>query len=333
MSFEALWVEMESAAVAQSGVLRRRVLPEAACDLFVGIEHPSLRRALLLRVPQVETPSLESAPQTRGVEMRIGRLADDPIDCTSVVLALADEAFRDIFSVLVDDIAAHVGAAATARAAIEQFLSRFARWQAFLERYGPYGLSESAQRGLFGELWFLRSWLLPIFGLGAVGAWMGPKMAPQDFHLPGLAIEVKTTTSKQHQKLRVSGERQLEISTALRIIIFHLSLDAHRDTGLSLVELVAEIRALLATAPLSLTTFNEGLLGVGYLDVHTSLYSRTGYIERERHFFEVRGDFPRIIGADLRAGVGDVFYSISVAECLHYEVADADVRLLLAATP
>lgn len=331
MSFEALWLEMEGAAVAQSGVLRRRVLPEAACDLFVGIEHPSRRRALLLRVPQVETPALESAPQARGVEMRIGRLPDDPADCTSVVLALTDEACRDIFSVLVDDIAAFVGAAATARAAVEQFLSRFARWQAFLERFGPDGLSDSAQRGLFGELWFLRSYLLPAAGPGSVDAWMGPKMAPQDFHLPGLAVEVKTTTSKQHQKLRIAGERQLEISAALRIIVFHLSLDAHRDTGLSLVELVAEIRAQFATAPLALTAFNGGLVEAGYLDIQAPRYSRTGYIERERHFFEVRGDFPRIVGADLRAGVGDVFYSVSVAECLHYEMPEADVRLLLTA--
>ena len=330
MSFEALWLEMEGATVAQSGVLRRRVLPDAACDLFVGIEHPSRRRTLLLRVPQVEIPALESAPQARGVEMRIGRLPDDRADCTSVVLALADEACRDIFSVLVDDIAAHVGAAATARAAVEQFLSRFARWQAFLERFGPDGLSDSAQRGLFGELWFLRWYLLPV-GSGTVGAWMGPKMAPQDFHLPGLAVEVKTTTSKQHQKLRISGERQLEISASLRIIIFHLSLDAHRDTGLSLVELVTGIRAQLATTPLALATFNEDLLEAGYLDAHAQRYSRTGYLERERHFFEVLGDFPRIVGADLRAGVGDVFYSISVAECLHYEMPETDVRLLLTA--
>lgn len=330
MSFEALWLEMEGAAVAQNGVLRRRVLPNAACDLFVGIEHPSRRRALLLRVPQAETRALESAPQARGVEMRMGRLPDDPTDCTSVVLALADEACRDIFSVLVDDIAAHVGAAATARTAVEQFLSRFSRWQAFLERFGPDGLSDSAQRGLFGELWFLRWYLLPV-GSGTVDAWMGPKMAPQDFHLPGLAIEVKTTTSKQHQKLRISGERQLEISASLRIIIFHISLDAHRDTGLSLVELVTGIRAQLATTPLALATFNEGLLEAGYLDVHAQRYVRTGYIERERHFFEVRGDFPRIVGADLRAGVGDVFYSISVAECLHYEMPESDVRLLLTA--
>jgi Putative PD-(D/E)XK family member, (DUF4420) len=331
MSFEALWLEMEGAALTQNGVMRRRVLPEAVCDLFVGIEHPGRRRVFLLRVAEAETPALESAPQARGVEMRIGRLSDDPPDCTSVTLALADEAFRDIFSVLVDDIAIQVGAAATPRAAVERFLSRLARWQAFLERFAPGGLSDTAQRGLFGEFWFRRSYLLPAYGPEIVSAWMGPKMVPQDFHLPGLAIEVKTTSSKQHQKLRIAGERQLETSAGLRIIISHLSLDAHRDTGLSLVEIVAEIRRTLSTAPLALTQFNEGLLEGGYLDAQSSRYSRTGYIEREHHFFEVRGDFPRIVGADLRAGVGDVFYSISVAECLHYEMTDADFRLLLTA--
>jgi Putative PD-(D/E)XK family member, (DUF4420) len=140
---------------------------------------------------------------------------------------------------------------------------------------------------------------------------------------------VKTTTAKQHQKLRIAGDRQLEISSVLRIIIFHLSLDAHRDTGLSLIELVAQIRSLLATSPLALGTFNEGLIEAGYLDAHAPHYSRTGYIERERHFFDVRENFPRIVAADLRPGVGDIFYSISVAECLHYEMPEGRIRALL----
>ena len=305
------------------------MLPNSFCPLFLGIEKPSGRRVFLIRAASADLPDATQFPNTRGVELRLGPLPDDPTGFSSVMLVLNEPPFKDIFSTLATDIANHLAVVADNRTAVEQLLARLKRWQAFLERHGSEGLSEAAQRGLFGELWFMRQYLIPFAGPQNLAAWTGPHLAPQDFQMSGMAVEIKTTIAKEHQKLRITGERQLDSSAQLRIFLMHLSLNPLRDTGITLVEMVGQIRALLAGSPLSLAAFEDLLLIGGYLDSHASRYQSTGYLEREHHFFEVRDNFPRITGRDLRPGVGDLSYSISVAECLHYLVRETDFTALL----
>ena len=326
MSFEETWsaIEKDKLPGTAVGIIRRRILPDACCDLFLGIEKPSNRRVFLLRVATADIPEAKLLPQARGFEVALLTLPDDPPGHSSVMLFQTKDTFRDIFATLTVDVASHIAPTKDHKTAIEQLLARLRRWQQFLERSGPDGLGDEAQRGLFGELWFMLHYLLPIAGTKAVTAWTGPSFAAQDFQLPGLAVEVKTTTAKEHQKLSITGEKQLESSAQLRIFLFHLSLSAQRDTGVTLVEIVAQVRTLLASTPLALTVFEDALLTAGYLDDHASRYLHTGYLKREHHFFEVKDNFPRIVGADLRDGVGDVSYSVSVAECLHYQTPEAD---------
>ncbi len=330
MTFEETWAAIEeSSQQALAGIVRRRVLPNSVCPLFLGIEKPSGRRVFLIRAASANLPDVTHFPRTRGVDLRLGALPDDPAGFSSVMLVLNEPPFKDIFSTLAADVANHVSAVADNQAAVEHLLARLKRWQTFLERHGSEGLSDTAQRGLFGELWFMRHFLIPFAGPQNVTAWTGPHLAPQDFQMSGIAVEVKTTIAKEHQRLRITGERQLDSSAQLRIFLLHLSLNPLRDTGITLVEKIGQIRALLAGSPLSLTAFEDLLIIGGYLDSHAPRYQSTGYLEREHHFFEVRDSFPRITGDELRPGVGDLTYSISVAECLHYVIREADFTALL----
>ena len=326
MKFDEIWnsIEKDKAHGSAAGIIRRRILPDACFDSFLGFEKPSNNRIFLLRVDSANIPDAKLLPHARGFEVRLVTLPDDPQGQSSVLLSQTNDTFRDIFSVLTTDIAYHIAQTKDHKTAVEKFLARLRRWQQFLERSGPEGLGDEAQRGLFGELWFIQHYLLPVRGAQAITAWTGPSMTAQDFQLPGLAVEVKTTTAKEHQKLPITGEKQLESSTQIRVFLFHLSLSSQRDTGITLVELVAKVRALLASSPLSLTVFEDALLSAGYLDSHANRYLRLGYLKREHHFFEVKGDFPRIVGDDLRTGVGDVSYSVSVAACMPHQVVEAN---------
>ncbi|MEG4276633.1 PD-(D/E)XK motif protein, partial [Microcoleus sp. MON1_C1] len=51
--------------------------------------------------------------------------------------------------------------------------------------------------------------------------------------------------------------------------------------------------------------------------------------QMELLYFKVERDFPRIIEADLRNGVGDVRYTISVAECRRFSIPELDVISLI----
>ena len=86
---------------------------------------------------------------------------------------------------------------------------------------------------------------------------------------------------------------------------------------------------MLHDRPVIAEIFETLLFEAGYLDGNSSYYEKTGYIKREINFFKVAATFPRIIEKDLRNGVGDVHYSITVAECRHFAVNEADIVTIM----
>ncbi|MEQ1678566.1 MAG: PD-(D/E)XK motif protein, partial [Chitinophagaceae bacterium] len=77
-------------------------------------------------------------------------------------------------------------------------------------------------------------------------AWTGPSKAIQDFQFGRWALEVKTTSGKNHQKIYVSSERQLDDSLIPAIFLYHLSLDIRNGNGETLNALIDSIYDLLS---------------------------------------------------------------------------------------
>jgi hypothetical protein len=169
----------------------------------------------------------------------------------------------------------------------------------------------------------IRHVLLAEFGPArSLDAWMGPSHASHDFQFGRGAIEVKGSAAKQDQHLRVASERQLDSTGVDALFVFHASLDAHRDAGVSLPGLIEDLRARIGADDGQL--LEERLFQAGYIDAHRPLYENPGYTVRETNFFRVVDAFPRIVESELRQGVGDLSYSIAVASCRPFEVQAAD---------
>lgn len=313
MSFEQVWAELElTTPPGTTGRVIRRVMPDARCDLFLGLEKPSNLRMLLMPVAEVSIDAVHELPTSRGVMARIARPGDHGADA-SVELVLVDPRAADIFTALAVDLANAAADADDEASAVTALVDRLHRWQRFLEESGPAGLEPERQRGLFAEVWLIRHVLLGVFGSAvSVDAWTGPSRASHDFQFGPGAIEVKATASKQDQRLRIASERQLDATGVEALFVFHLSLDAHRESGVSLPALIDDVRGQLGTEGLA---FEDRLFDAGYLDAHRHLYENPGYTVRESNFFRVTGAFPRIVESDLRPGVGDVRYSVAVAAC------------------
>ena len=272
-------------------------------------------------------PSRERLPEAEGFILTPVSLPDD-VNYITLVLRLADQRYQDIFTVLVEDVVAAVTPAPDETQMLNILLSRLLAWQRFLTAQGQDGLGKDAQQGLYGELWFLCYILIGAVGeLKAVQAWTGPARAPHDFQLSRGAVEVKTTAAKQLQQIRISNERQLDETHLPVLWLFHLSLDISRTGGESLPAMVSAVRERISADPLGLQVFELALLSAGYLDIHAERYQQNRYHIREQNIFQIRENFPRIIERDLRSGVGDVHYAISVAECKHYAIkTDAFIR-------
>ncbi len=327
MTVQNTWKQLEEdTANVPFGYITRRLLPEVTYDVYLAIERPSNVRLLMMRVKHKSIGKSAVFPNSNCFEVRRVALQSDDDAHVTLQLVLINSRYSDIFTTLVQDIVDAIAPIADEKKAVDAFFTRLRRWQAFLEKHNPEGLSQAEQQGLYGELWFLRQIVIPQLGSRqGVKCWTGAKGTQQDFQFQNCAVEVKTTATKQHQKLTISSERQLDNTGTGTLILLHLSLDTRQERGESLPEIVTSLRLLLENDPIAKEELEILLFEVGYLDIHIPYYEQIGYTLREVNYFKVEGDFPRIIEADLPNGVGDVRYTISVAECRRFSIPELDV--------
>ncbi len=330
MTYAEIWQSLEAAAQQADGYVRRRVKPQSICGLFLAVAKPSNQHMLQIQLTETSATTINDLPAARGLDVAMIRTENGQNGFT-IQLALRERRFESVFDALIQDVIEVIAHAQSESAAVAAFVSRLRHWQKFLERADPDGLSREAQQGLYGELWFLREQLIPLVGLyPALRAWTGPDGAHQDFLLQSCAIEVKTTGAKEPQQLIIQSERQLDDSGLAALFLFHLSIDARENAGESLVTMINSIRRQLQADVAALELFEDRLLEAGFLQSQASQYERTGYNIRHAFLYQVRDSFPRIIGADLKPGVGAVRYSIAVAECRHFAVTEDELKSRLA---
>ena len=89
-------------------------------------------------------------------------------------------------------------------------------------------------------------------------------------------------------------------------------------------DIVKRIRQKLTPEQNMIQQFNAKILKYGYLDEAAELYM-TGYFVRDQYDFAVTNDFPKITKKDSPAGVADLSYSISVAQCVSFAAEKATV--------
>jgi hypothetical protein len=330
MTIEQLWLEMEAEAGANVAWLTRFARPQTGHPLLVALEQTTRARTLLVPVPNAELPPRREWPECRGLELISVALGSQP----HLGVRLRDPACADVFTALAEDVAPRVASASGAKQAAAELLGRLRHWQQFLTA-ARETMSIEAQRGLWGELHVLHTHLLPALGAAAtVRGWKASAAAHQDFQFSGGAVEVKTTAAKQPQSVRITSERQLD-DTGVGALFLHVVVVDEREVpaggcvpGQSLPALIADIRTQLSADLIALAAFNDRLLDRGWLEAHASRYEARRWTVRGEHTYELRPGFPRLVEADLPAGVGDVSFAVSLAAC---EPFAAPVPALLAA--
>jgi hypothetical protein len=324
MTLAEIWETLEAGidSVAPGEWLARRLAPGSGYDLRVGLDRSTRSRTVLIRLESASLGDAGECPRGRGFDVRYITLPGDDNHHTTLAVVLTDRAYSDIFSILTQDLAVTMAATPRDCSVVGELFARLRSWQQFMESASPDGLSPPRQCGLYGELYFLRHQLFPQVGItSGLDAWHGPSRLHQDFQFDRHAIEVKTSTSKQHQFIQVANERQLDESLLDKLFLFYLSLDARPHHGETLVAMVNQIWNTIGDSNAARELFARRLLEAGYIEAHSSKYESVGYGIRDAVVFDVHGDFPRILETELRAGVGSVTYSISVSECRRYTIS------------
>jgi len=245
MTIEAQWqaLETEAHSLGDEGWRLRLARPVGGHPLFAAVTGG--RRVLLVRTLAAAIPARADWPECTGLDV----LAVNLDGHAYLGVALREARFVDVFAALAEDLASRIEQATLGGASVVVvFFGQLRRWQRFLA-IARDGLDPASQRGLWGELHFLKTGLMPRVGAAAVAGWKGPDGAHQDFQFAGAWIEVKTTLAKQPQSVHIASERQLDDTRASALFLHVLALEAHESGPATLPAAVADLRAALAAWP------------------------------------------------------------------------------------
>ena len=209
---ENIWLGLESDNFNHSGLLYKRYSAEVLPDVFIALKAPENLRCIAFRLSIGF--SFDENQWNKLKDIKIETLPDDR-DKTKkfLLILLLNKQHKDIFSTLCEDLIFGVSQVITEQTLVEKLLERLAKWQSLFEKVGKQGLSDEAQRGLYGEIYFLRFFLNNTSDKNyCLKSWLGPEKSIQDFQYSNWAVEVKTTHGNNHQKIHITSERQLDDS-------------------------------------------------------------------------------------------------------------------------
>jgi hypothetical protein len=317
---ENIWLGLESDTSSHSGLLYKRYSAEILPDIFIALKAPEKLRCIAFRISAVFP--FHETQWNRLKDIKIETLTDEKDKSKKFLLILLlNKQHKDIFSTLCEDLIFGVSEVSTELTLVEKLLERLAKWQSLFEKVGKQGLSDESQRGLYGEIYFLRFLLNNITDKNyCLKSWLGPEKSIQDFQYSNWAVEVKTTHGNNHQKIHITSERQLDDSIIEKIFLFHLSLDVRVGNGESLNIIIDEVSEFLNENTMASNLFKLKLLESGYYDIHKPLYDERGYTIRQENLYRVSGNFPRIMENQIPIGVGDVRYSIVLSESEEWRI-------------
>jgi len=317
---ENIWSNLEADSSNHSGLLYKRYSAEVLPDIYIALKAPEKLRCLAFSISQ--TFSFDESEWNKLKDIKIETIPDERDKSKKFLLiVLLNKQHKDIFSTLCEDLIFGVSEVTNEQNLVEKLLERLAKWQSLFEKIGNQGLSDEAQRRLYGEVYFLRLFINNSTDKNyCLKSWLGPEKSVQDFQYSDWAVEVKTTHGNNHQKIHITSERQLDDAIIENIFLYHLSLDVRVSNGELLNSIVDEVLDLLHDNTMAYNIFKLKLLEVGYYDIHRPLYEETGYTIRQENLYRVAGNFPRITEDNILIGVGDVRYSIILSESEEYRI-------------
>ncbi|MEI5688948.1 PD-(D/E)XK motif protein [Sphingomonas kyungheensis] len=300
-------------ALSPGSVDARRVDPDGKQDFFWIISGKAEPGLLLRIVPGVVEP--KPLPKLRNLELKFQDVAGG----RALVLFLKDADQRELFENLCLDIVRAGDPAVDNGDALNRAVRRAMRWHHLLRGGRSDLLSIEEQRGLLGELQFLRRLIDLLGAFPAVEAWKGPSGSSKDFELYRCLVEVKARRGAAKPFVQISSEDQLSDVDGCSLNLVVSAVDAAvKPDGKTLTDYALELEKLFAAAePEAYRLWEQALIDSGF-DFDDDYSDRRWTLGKTTEF-EVSGDFPRLT-APLKPGVSGVRYSIALDACAPFQI-------------
>lgn len=316
------WSAVLTEASQAEGMYHRRIPLTLHWPAHAGIHRPTEARLLILETDRTVLRGIRFQDETKGYSVDIGPDEAGRVDRAWIRIQETSQAYREIFTIFCADILEHWRLHASASDAVESLRRRLSRWKKFFQRGAQAGLNREDYVGLYGELSFIEAGLnVGLAVLGLISAWQAPLAANQDFLFGPVAVEVKTTTANEIDRVRITNVRQLDSTGLQSLFLARYAFDFRQGSGRTLPQLVAVLKDAFSIASLdALSVFRDRLLEAGFVEGVTNELDDWGFTLRELSLFRVSDDFPRLIESALPSGVSEVSYMLNLSVAMRFQM-------------
>ena len=195
---------------------------------------------------------------------------------------------------------------------------RYITWKTMFRRDSSNKLSKEVLQGLFGELYFMKKYMLDRFGAAvAVQAWSGPDFKSKDYAVDTEWFEVKTVGANT-TTVHISSLAQLSSDHYGHLIVVKAEAmsDQFSNGESSIEELFNYIFAQINDETAE-GIFLSKLSAFGFDSSDESFMSK--FDVKSMTSYKVSGDFPRLTEKDIaRPEICDVSYSLIINSLKDY---------------
>jgi hypothetical protein len=304
------------ASSIKNEVIREKVESVLGLNCYVGTISFSKAKIFLLELDALLPVHSNYLMRFVGVEIQVLPVNKEKKELAIILL---ENYLSDIFIFFVEDIINSLTNVNNQDDAILIISEKIGSWKKLFSKFTGGLLTPQQQRGLFGELYFLRLMLENLNDRkSAIKGWQAPTGSNQDFYYNGIAVEVKTSKSN-NSSIKISNELQLDNTGLVNLYLAFYKLNEYPGNQNTLSGLITVIRDLLSKDSELLSEFNEKLDSLGINSETEAEYSNISYSIRDEKYYKIVPEFPQITKATIDNSIFNVSYEINPIGCSDYE--------------
>lgn len=227
---------------------------------------------------------------------------------------LIHPAFEDIFLHLCWDM---IETSIDSQNPVSDLTKRYISWQKFLQYTSTQVLSYERQKGLLGELLYLRSIMTEGQEEWAINAWNGSEGCDQDFLFEKTWAEIKTIALGS-KAVKISSLEQLNQEQDGLLVVYVLEKSSESPDHVCLPDVVLEIKEKLKNSPRILDRFEMKLFRYGYRNKDENEYKANYFRLVEHREYNVKESFPKLTRNNTASEIIACEYEISLAAIEKY---------------
>ena len=200
---------------------------------------------------------------------------------------------------------------------------RYLMWYDLMQKKRQKRLSFSVQKGLIGELLYLKELICNLGCERAVSSWAGPNGADQDFIYDETWCEVKAVKAAAVD-VWISSLEQLDSQTEGTLRLYYMEKTTVEDIlGISLFQAVKNIRDLLRGHNMAERDFEALLCRYGYDDGEAE-YSELKFRHLKSVSYRVDASFPKLTRDSISVQINEVKYSLNLGTITKFEIIEGN---------